>query len=301
MTYFLQSFRGKAIPLDDAEAKALNDALDSIFAQIAFEELWDAVVQNFADLERDTLRHALEDMIFGDKGWNHYQDMRTLFARRLANLLSSCRAYIDLSPRQLRCACPNTDAERQFSALKSAAYDGSFSYRLMEALRNYTQHYGSPISGTHFDARRIEQPTGNHFRYVTAASISAEKLRDDPKFKASVRAELVGMDKLEVNKHVREYVEQLGGVHMALRTLAIDSTSVEWPLITSAIERIRSDDLAEDFGSYIVSILGGKESSRRALMREPIKRLNNIRSRNGSLQGLASRYVSGELMGQHLR
>jgi hypothetical protein len=294
MTEYLRTFRGKVIEIDSLEAVALNSALDATYAQIAFEELWDAVIQNFVDLERDMLIRGIEDMVFGDGGWNHYHDMRTLFGRRLANLLSSCRAYM----RQI---ATTIDLPGQFSKLKSAAYDTHFSYRLMEALRNYTQHYGSPITGTHMDMRRIEQPSGDQYRHVTAASMNAATLRDDPKIKASIRAELAGMGKLEVSKFAREYLEQLAGVHLEVRGAMAGRVADDRARVAGAIERIRQVRGDSDFGEYLAVWADGKEQTRRALMIEPFERLQALRHRNRSLQNLSSRYVSGELLGQYLK
>ena len=301
MTYHFCSFRSRRVDVSEADAFSVDVSLEATFGLIAFEELWDAVVQNFADLERDLLIRGIDDMLFGDHDWNYYQDLRTLFGRRLSNLLSSCRAYIDLAPRELRRVECADDLPAEFKRLKSAAYDVHFSYRLMEALRNYTQHYGSPITGTHMDARRIQQPAGDQFRYVTAASMNAATLRDDPKFKGAIREELVGMGKLEVNKFAREYIEQLAGVHLALRALTIERFATDKARIVNAIEQVKAASGDNDFGAYMVRRDDDQEQSRRALMIEPFDRLDTLRRRNKSLQNLALRYVSGELLGQHLR
>lgn len=301
MAYHFCSFRGRRIDVSEAGAGAVNASLDATFGLIAFEELWDAVVQNFADLERDLLVRGIDDMLFGDRGWDYYQDLRTLFGRRLSNMLSSCRAYIDLAPRELRRVEGGDDLPEEFKRLKSAAYDAHFSYRLMEALRNYTQHYGSPVTSTHMDARRIQQPAGDQFRYVTAASMDAATLCADPRLKGALRKELAGMGKLEVNKFAREYIEQLAKVHLSVRAMTIARFDTDKARIADAIDRVNAASGDSDFGAYMVRREGDQEQSRRALMIEPFDRLHTLRHRNGSLQNLALRYVSGELLGQHLR
>ncbi|MBD8679256.1 hypothetical protein [Sphingomonas sp. CFBP 13720] len=301
MAYFLRSFAGAIIPIEDEAGTALDLALDCIQAQIAFEELWETVVQNLLDLERDVLNHSLDDMLFGGQDWNYFQDMRTLFARRLANLLSSCRAYIDLAPRQLRIIGHNSGLETRFAKLKSEAYEQHFSFRLMEALRNYTQHYGSPISATHLDSRWMEHGSRFQLRHVTGASISAHKLRSDMKFKASVRAELANKDKLEVNKHTREYIEQLNKIHLTMRSLTIESGVVAHSIIMDAMRRIKDKSGDSDFGAYLAVDTRTDHKSLRALMCEPFERLKLLGRRNHALEGLASRYVSGELLDLNLR
>ena len=78
---------------------------------------------------------------------------------------------------------------------------------------------------------------------------------------------------------------QLCGARIVLRTLAINNTPLEWLMSMSAIDRIRVAGRDKYFGSYLFSIVGDEESSRRTVMSELIKKLGILGSRNGSLQG----------------
>lgn len=302
MPYFLRTFDGRTLHIDDDEAHAIQQARRATFARIAFEELWDMVVQNLADLERDLLRAGVDLMLFGGQNWSENQDIRTLFARRLANLLNSAKSYIEISQQHLRLITSEGDLVGCLKSGLSNSYDTHFTYRFMEALRNYTQHCGVPVSSMHMDMRRIQDDAGEHLRYIAAASIEPKRLIADPKFKASVRRELAGHTKLEVNYYARCYVEQLSETHIKVRNAAALGTEQHEALIRSAIDRLKDAVSGEEtWGAYLVERDADNERGEQyALMLEPFQRLEALHLRNGSLHRLGERYVSGQTLGRSL-
>ncbi len=303
MPYYLRTFVGRVLQIDDGEAGAILDARRATFARIAFEELWDMVVQNLADLERDLVTAGVDQMLFGGQSWSENQDIRTLFARRLANLLTSAKSYIEISQQHLRVVGQSNALIDMMKESLSTAYDAHFAYRFMEALRNYTQHRGIPVSSMHMDMRFIQDDAGEHLRYIAAASIDPRRLIDDPKFKASVRRELAEHSKLEVNYFARCYVEQLSDTHIKVRNAATSGTEDHQLLIQSAIDRLTDAATGDaDFGAYIGERdANDKRLAEHALMVEPFHRLKALHSRNGSLHRLGERYVSGQTLGRLLR
>jgi len=303
MPYYLRTFAGRALQIDDGDARAIHEARRVTFARIAFEELWDMVVQNLADLERELLTAGVDQMLFGGQSWSESQDIRTLFARRLANLLHSAKSYIEISQQHLRDARHGDELIDMMKVCLSTAYDAHFTYRFMEALRNYTQHRGIPVSSMHMDMRFIQDDAGEHLRYIAAASIDPRRLIDDPKFKASVRRELAEHSKLEVNYYARCYVEQLSDTHIKVRNASTLGTENHQSLIQSAIDRLNDAATGDaDFGAYIGERdANDKQIAEHALMVEPFQRLKTLHSRNGSLHRLGERYVSGQTLGRLLR
>src|SRR6476646_4560587 len=89
------------LPLSKQEYGALRKAWDTILALLSFEEEFDSIIQNYIDLELGFLNTAMHFMIITETDLKEYRRVRLKFARLLANLLASCRSYLDHSPHHL--------------------------------------------------------------------------------------------------------------------------------------------------------------------------------------------------------
>ncbi len=265
---------------------------------LGIEESYDALIQNFVELEKHLLVVALEDMIYGDTSWSEYQDLRVVYARLLKNLLSSCRAYFDHTARNLS-SLPDGGEPllTLFAERCSAAFDRSFAYRFMESLRNHAQHFGLPIHGAMFDAKRIQKDTGDLYRYAAGANIDIKALAKNPKFKKAILEEAADKgEKLDVFSLTREYVEEICLVHLAVRRRSQE-------LLVAQRDAVELEFAAWGEASNQIGHLYAF-ASRRDLNRgegltiffEPFDRLDKLRLRNRELHNLRYRYVSNELI-----
>lgn len=94
------------------------------------------------------------------------------------------------------------------------------SYRVLEALRNYSQHRGLPIQVFGFRGEWIDHGKHTAKRLQSAVpQIVPEKLRRDPKFKRSVSAELISLKKAEIPllPWVKEYLGSLSAINSYAR------------------------------------------------------------------------------------
>jgi hypothetical protein len=140
-----------------------------------------------------------------------------------ANLLSSARAFIDHTKRHV-CSIPGcTGAERDaIRHLFDAERERSLSYRVIEALRNYAQHYGLPSQSISFGFRWVGSgQTEEEERLLSyvSPSLLVEYLRSDPKFQKLVLDELEASHGKDVPllPLVREYVSSLSSINDEVR------------------------------------------------------------------------------------
>lgn len=115
---------------------------------MAVEERLDLVLGNYEELEQELLNASLSEALYDDPDdpWNASMGMMQRFARRLANLLTTTRAYCDQLPHAMNALYGHDSS--QSAAVKAffhGEYDTVLGYRVCEALRNYVQHRGSPI------------------------------------------------------------------------------------------------------------------------------------------------------------
>lgn len=155
------------------------------------EETWDNLIQNYLELESELLNSAIHSMVRSHGSYNDFQDTRLAFTRRLSNLLQTCRSYLDHTPHHLG-KLKIVGLKKMFTAETNKAYDANFSYRFMEALRNYSQHRGVPMHSASFASRWIEGEIEeeSRLRHTAVGLVKLNKIREDKEFKAAVLTEI---------------------------------------------------------------------------------------------------------------
>ncbi len=184
---------------------------------IGIEQKFDLVIENYADYERELLELSLRHSLHQDFRWAGFQDQIAAVSRRLANLLSAARLYLDQVTHDLRSTFgPAADLPVAVKAKSSEEYDARFGYRVMETLRNVMQHRSMPVHALSFPHESVGQ--GLQVRAVPSIEVARLK---DAELKPAVLAELQSRgESIDLTPLVRDYVEGLSNVHGELRTLA---------------------------------------------------------------------------------
>ena len=153
---------------------------------IGVEQKFDLVFENYADYERELLDLSLHQALRRDLDWPGSQNDIAAVSRRLANLLSAARLYLDQINHDLRATFgPTSDVPRIVKAKTAEQYDARFGYRLMYSLRNAVQHRSMPVHALSYSSESVGQ--GLQFRAIP--SIDVVRLKD-AKLKPAVFAEL---------------------------------------------------------------------------------------------------------------
>lgn len=281
------------LEIDQARFEEIQTAWASLRHMVNLEEGWDAVIQNYLELEKGLLDTAARHMIVSMYDYHNFQDIRLAFAVKLSNLLSTCRAYLDHTPRHLNGLKPQQGETEAFRLATNREYDGRSGYQIMEALRNYSQHGGLPLHGASYDARRKEGDQAGMLQFAVATHVMVDRLREDKAFKQAVLKD-VTEEKLAAEPLIRDYIEGLSCIHMELRKL-LQERVARW------MKTIR--DATEDYleGSPESSTLGlsaiqlGKRNEwlqTVPLVEDMLERVEILQKRNRSLQRLTSSFVS---------
>jgi hypothetical protein len=170
-------------------------------------------------------------------------DARLALNRRLVNLLTSARLYLDQLPQPVAACAPDGEAAKaQIKKVISEQYDGFKEYRFMDALRNYTQHRGIPIhwishagSWVGNEQDEDDEESQKLLQYSLELVSEASILREDADFKQRVREELE--EQTDLTLSARRYVECLSTVHEAVRSATGGSLKEARDLMESAHKR----------------------------------------------------------------
>ena len=85
------------VDIDEAEYKRIKSAITNLFEMLFFEEKLDLVMENFHEYEVELLTIASREMVFNDDDYFSMSRERNTVSRRIVNLLSACRMYLDQS------------------------------------------------------------------------------------------------------------------------------------------------------------------------------------------------------------
>jgi hypothetical protein len=168
----------KFVSITEQEYADIRQRREFLLEALFIEEKFDLVVDNYLEFETDLLDSAAREMVRGVQTWTAFQAERNQMNRRVINLLSSCRLYLDHTRHHLsNMGKVGKDAAAIIGAKISAQYDGSLGYRAMEALRNYVQHRGYPIHGVTFNASWIDNR--ERLMYAVTPYIMPAQLQED--------------------------------------------------------------------------------------------------------------------------
>lgn len=260
---------------------------------VNIEEEWSSLIQNYVDLEKGLLDAAVDHMVYSVSDYHEYQDARLSFSVRLANLLSTCKSYLDHVPHHLNSLSPKAGEKEAFKKMTNIEFDSRPSYRLMEALRNYAQHRGSPLHGASYGSRSVGGEDSSLMSFSVATQIDVEMLRADPVFKRAV-LEGISETTIPVEPHVRNYIEGIGAIHVAVRDLVADRVSEWMKVVRDAIKDFQEGaDRQKILGLSIADLADDgtwKESV--PIVGQMLERIDLLRRRNRTMVNLTRRFVT---------
>lgn len=181
------------------------------------ETNYDILINNFFDLYSSLSEISIRNNIsFSFKPTDNYYDERTVI-RRINNLLSSCRLFMDQNLVFL------TKYDKQvlesYKAETHRLYDSSFSYRLCEQLRNSMQHRCLPIELQYGKDFAYEENEKAYEYSILELNVHNLLSLDQKKIKTSFRDELkrLNSDKIDLWFHLEKYITELGKLMTFLR------------------------------------------------------------------------------------
>ena len=211
---------GPRLELQGQEYDEVIRAKENLVRVLEIEEAFDVLVENYAEFQGELLALSVWHGLHREYARSGSDRLRRLVNRRLGNLLSSCRLYFDLTDRMLGEAFPQGRQSQDFNDARSLEYDDRFSYRLLEAVRNYSQHRGFAVQDYGWRLWREEEATPNKLCCSVQPKVIREDLRNDPKVKADFRKELDQQpETISLGRHVVAYMESIYCIHNAVRSM----------------------------------------------------------------------------------
>jgi hypothetical protein len=294
---------GGFIEIDEAEYLLVKSARQNLLEILFLEEQLDLVAENYYEYETELLAIASRMMIFSDDDQLSMSRERNLIGRRIVNLLTAGRMYIDQSVQHVeRMYGANSSTLSSIVKEFNFQYDKSLGYRAMEALRNYVQHRGVPIQSIKFSYKAVNPESESQLLYRAIPLIGVSELAEDRNFKRSVLDELEQIQhdgRVDARPLVREYVERISTIHEKIREL-VGADLVRWErVIDETIEKFQAEFGKET--SLAGLIVASEEGEWRwletiAVSKVSIERRRALEKKNGLLVNLHKSYASNEII-----
>jgi hypothetical protein len=291
-----RSFFGDNITSDISfvEYQTLIRAKQCIIRALSLEEAFDVLVQNYMEFEKEVLRLTIDYMVLHPEKYGFHQEGRRLLNRRIMNVLTTARAYLDQLPGSINDVSGNENAySDNLKAFVSLQYDTRFGYRVMEALRNYAQHCGFPIHGMGFSMHNLRDEALQEFSVTP--SIASNDLREDKDFKRAVLKELQERgDSEDIRPLLRDYVSGLGKIQNEYRKLTGGLIASAELSILNALDEFHADHSLEGQKWVDAAKIAadGRLIDRDHLFPDFVNYRRELAERNGGLERLESRYAT---------
>ena len=253
---------------------------------------------NYEEFERELITLTLAHMVRGYPTWSSMFSARQHLVRRLVNLLSTARLYIDQTKHAVSSnapvdfGCTHTQAKETFRV----EYDKSVGYRIMEDLRNYIQHRGEATKGISYPSQIEWGQEGEPlWSFRLDLMLDMEALRRDKCFKRRVlqEIELLQPEQRDLILFVRQYVEGLGHAQNQLRKLiepAVDKADA-----TSDAALTEWQAAGHNTTGLVAANSGhGSTAEERVVVTDNLKKMRvEMVAAHSSFTNLSRRFVSG--------
>lgn len=229
-------------PIPEAQYREIRKAKSHCLQAVQFEERFNLVLDNYNELECDLLRLAQNFLVRPHRPHADSMSERLLLDRRIVNLLSAGRLYLDHTDHGMSEIFGKESSERKaYNTERSRLYDLRFGYRFVEALRNHLQHHSLIVHVINYHAAAATKPFEE---YTVIPQLDVDTLAENRDFKASVLAELKTFGKvIDLRGPIREYVASLGELHSFVRTQLATTIDTALTKYREAAESFsRSDD-----------------------------------------------------------
>jgi len=215
------TFDDQIIDLTEKEFESIKEYSKNLLEVKLIEEKFDILIKNFFDYEMNILESSHRQMLYGYSKSFHGDEEIFEINRMIANLLSSCRIYIDHTQNHLdRIYGGNTVEISRFKKIVKDIYDNNFSYRFMYELRNHVQHNSLPVSVLRYPAPENSGKENELIKYGIKLEINIEDIKRDKEIvNKRIFSEIENMKVIQLIPIIRFNTECIWKIHKFIREL----------------------------------------------------------------------------------
>jgi hypothetical protein len=305
--------RQPSIDLTNEQFDKIVNAKCRVVAYLALEDLFDLMLGNYEEFERELLEITLNRATYlgAELRWSDAIDTTQLIARRIGNLLTATHGYCEQVPHLISSIYGKPSS--QFDAVGGYfrhEHSTVLGYRACAEMRRFVQHRGSVVHGFTSGGRCVVRSNGDSVSvYTLEPKVNVRRLQEDVKFKPSVIKELEALSSdrnssdepvVDLRPLVREYLSALGRVHLKIRDLVAADVGTHDAVIEDAVKsflKLPGVDRPTALAAMQVNEEGLLEGRRPIyVMTEPIERRKSLARRNANPINFERRVITSEVL-----
>lgn len=284
------------ITMDAMAYERYQAARRVLSAAFAIEENYEILISNYQEFETTLLESAAFSMLRDHVGYGDFFDTRIALNRRLINLFTTTRLYLDHLKQHIAASASDpVDALARIDAVTSEQYDSHREYRFMDAFRNYAQHRGIPIHWISHGGSWTFDEDGEKELMQFSVEIVAEAsvLRKDSVLKPRPLKELE--ERTDLTLYTRRYIECLSTIQDAVREITREPIREARALMEDAHKRYMEAGAESVIGLSACAMEDEREVEIEhvALLLDWDDVRVNLQRRNRKLVNLHRRHVTG--------
>ncbi len=291
------------LTITEEQYNNILQAHDLMSKIIDTEEIFDFLMENYFEIEKEMLTIAQRNLIFGHNSSFHINE-RGQINRRLINFLSTARLYLDHASGRLSELYGDNSVEfNEFKLARSRAYDTKFGYRVLEALRNHSQHHGYPIHFLNLGSAWKNSNQSSSNQYTADALIDVAELAKNKKFhpKKTLKEMQAVKGEIRLKNLLRQYIDGIGDVHDKLRDHIAEKQ--QWSISEIEIaRRMYVDEFSDKIEDKIIYlVLINFEDPMKIfhacdIVDDGLQMLRFLQNKNRNISNISTRYVSSEIV-----
>jgi hypothetical protein len=227
------------LPISEERYQQLRDALNGLEKTYAFEDKLAMLVENYVEYELALLTVSAQDTVGLHRTIDDFLQKKRGINRHLSNLLAMGRQYRDQNKKHIEPLLEGTGTS--FTASIATSKKNNLAHRVVEALRNYVQHYDLGVHVLTIGGAWIDDNHGQVRRHYTSATLDLDHLERDGEFDKDLIRELRNEPSVpDITLLIRQYISEIAAVHKKVR-VALESKADGWRLaIQSALDDYKS-------------------------------------------------------------
>ena len=277
------------------------------FNQITqIEEVYGIAAESYIELETSLLSMAI-DLMVGKYGRVEsefaWQDQQIKLNMKILNLLNAFRANYEQTLRI--CNSINANSSGIFKLVKDAfskEFDESLEYRVIDALRNFSQHQALPLDILLFSSinqSKSHSKEGPSRRRVTVdIHVLLPKLITSDKINSSTRQEMKDLrfDRMDLKLLIRKYVSCVAKVNRIVREKSESFLKDSFLEVSGAFAKFEKHFSKDVSLLNLVICENSQLSSGPSVSKERYSQISNLREKYIALPDVARTYTSSELI-----
>ncbi len=262
MTFHIERYNDLQEPntqISEEEYEDLKSAKSTCIFALELEEKFALLMDNYCEFETELLKLAETSRIWVNRDHGDSMNERLLLDRRIVNLLTASRLYLDQTDHGISSLFGKpSDELTAVKTFKNVLYDDHWGYRFLEAMRNHVQHAGLPVHIISYNSRISKDSIPNYTQYTIIPQVSTKKLGENVKFKKTILSELKEKgEKVDLRPGIREYINCFSKLHEHIRQKIAEKLEADRNLYENAI--MANSNTEGDTDSYIYYVKKGED------------------------------------------